>query len=176
MSLESRYEQLYREQNDVCGEPFQEFVAFAEAQLNSSATVLDLGCGQGRDAIVFAKRGMAVTGVDISATGVKQMLTFAAANKLPIAGVVADIREYRAEGRFDIIILDRTLHMLSNPDDRLGVIARCAGWLAKSGYLLIADEPSNIRAFADWIDADSHKWQVISKLKPGFYFVQLVSP
>ena len=175
MSLESKYERLYREQDDVCGEPFPEFVAFVEARPSRSSQVLDLGCGQGRDALVFARSGMAVTGVDVSATGINQMLAIAKTNDLPITGIVADVREYSSDRRFDIIILDRTLHMLSNPLDRLDVIARCAGWLTDSGHILIADEPSNVRVFVDWFSADSRRWHLTPKMKPGFCFAQLAN-
>lgn len=173
MSLETRYELLYREQDDVCGDPAPEFVAFAVSYSNPSASVLDLGCGQGRDAFVFARRGMSVTGVDISPTGVKQMVAFADTNALRITGVVSNILEYDTDTRFDIIILDRTLHMLSNPKDRVDVVERCADWLARFGHILIADEPSNIRAFAGWFNSDSRNWQITPNMKPGFCFAQL---
>ncbi len=172
MAHENKYELLYRDQDDVCGDPFPEFAAFAESHSNPSASVLDLGCGQGRDAFVFARRGMSVTGVDISATGIEQMLEFADAKALQITGIVSNIRNYHTDARFDIIILDRTLHMLSNPNDRIDVVARCADWLAGSGHILIADEPSNIAAFADWFSSDSRNWQTTRNMKPGFCFVQ----
>jgi len=172
MSLETRYELLYREGDDVCGDAFPEFIAFAESHSNPSASVLDLGCGQGRDAFVFARRGMSVTGVDISPTGIKQMLAFADANALQITGIATDIRNYNTDARFEIIILDRTLHMLSNPNDRVDILGRCAEWLANSGHILIADEPSNIRTFADWFASDIRNWQTTPNMKPGFCFVQ----
>lgn len=174
MALETKYELLYRKQDDVCGDPFAEFMAFAESYPNSSASVLDLGCGQGRDAIVFARQGLTVTGVDISPTGIEQMIAFGRSNNLRITGVVADIRDYDTDLRFDIIILDRTLHMLTNSSDRLDVIARCADWLALGGHMLIADERSNIPAFADWFVRDSRDWQLTPKMKPGFCFARLL--
>lgn len=173
MPLETKYELLYREQDNVCGDPFPEFVRFAESYQEPNATVLDLGCGQGRDAFVFARRGMTVTGVDISATGIKQMMDFANAHALQISGVVSDIREFTTEKRFDIIILDRTLHMLSNPNERMVIIRRCANCLSDSGYILIADEPSNTREFVNWFTTDSQDWKLTPRMKPAFCFAQL---
>lgn len=172
MASETKYELLYRSQNEVCGDPFPEFVAFAASYPNSSASVLDLGCGQGRDALVFAHRGMSVTGVDISPTGIEQMVAIADANTLPITGVVSDIRDYDPATQFDIIILDRSLHMLTDPKHRTDVLERCTGWLAGSGHILIADQPSNIPAFADWFASDSGNWHSVPNLKRGFWFVQ----
>lgn len=173
MKIENKYELLYRQQDDVCGKPFDEFTAFAESYANSSATVLDLGCGQGRDAIVFASRGMSVTGVDTAPTGIEQMVAFGESNDLRINGVLCDIRDYQTDLRFDIVILDRTLHMLANPRDRIDVIARSAGWLAAGGHMLIADEPANIPEFADWFARDSRNWQLTPNMKPSFCFALL---
>lgn len=174
MAHETKCELLYREQDGVCGEPFAEFVVFAESYPNSSASVLDLGCGQGRDAIVFARQGMSVSGVDIAPSGIEQMIAFGKANNLRITGVVADIRKFETNSRFDIIILDRTLHMMANPSDRLDVLARCADWVALDGHVLIADERSNIPAFADWFASDLRNWQLTPRMKPGFCFAQLL--
>ncbi len=68
-----KYEALYLSDPNVCGAPFPEFVAFAERCDGGGRSVLDLGCGQGRDAFIFARRGFGVVGVDISPTGVTQI-------------------------------------------------------------------------------------------------------
>jgi len=84
------------------------------------------------------------------------------------------VREYEPDATFDVIIIDRTLHMLSDVNDRIMIIERCADWLTDSGHILIADEPKNIRVFADWFAADSRSWQQTPKMKPGFCFVQKI--
>lgn len=68
------YEKLYQESPNVCGPPFPEFEAFFERYNKTQAKVLDLGCGQGRDALFIARMGHQVVGVDISKTGIAQML------------------------------------------------------------------------------------------------------
>ena len=47
------YEALYAEQAAVCGAPFSEYVQFFNDQAPGKR-VLDLGCGQGRDALSAA--------------------------------------------------------------------------------------------------------------------------
>ena len=42
------YDKHYVKGPGQCGEPFSEFVAFFEHYDKKGATVLDLGCGQGR--------------------------------------------------------------------------------------------------------------------------------
>ncbi len=70
------YEQVYRKQAEACGQPFPEFVGFFES-LDGAVDVLDLGCGQGRDALLAARMGHRVIGVDTSPTGIEQILAAA---------------------------------------------------------------------------------------------------
>ena len=60
----SKYKLLYREGRDVCGAPFQQFVDFFNTFNRKNCRVLDLGCGQGRDALFIARKGHIVFGVD----------------------------------------------------------------------------------------------------------------
>ena len=68
------YEEEYQNSRNVCGEPFQEIVEFFENYDDECATVLDSGCGQGRDALFIARKGHSVLGVDTAQTGIEQML------------------------------------------------------------------------------------------------------
>lgn len=68
------YDAHYMKGPGQCGEPFPKVVAFFEAYAKRNAAVLDLGCGQGRDALVAARRGHRVLGVDLSKVGVAQMV------------------------------------------------------------------------------------------------------
>ena len=51
------YEKEYQNSRNVCGEPFPEIVEFFENYDDECATVLDSGCGQGRDALFIARKG-----------------------------------------------------------------------------------------------------------------------
>ena len=111
------YEKLYGEQDDVCGEPFPELVRFFD-DLPSGRNVLDLGCGQGRDALVAARQGHRVVGVDLSALGITQMQARAEKEGLSVVGVVADIVAFEPDQSFEVVVLDRVLHMLPDDDTR----------------------------------------------------------
>jgi cyclopropane fatty-acyl-phospholipid synthase-like methyltransferase len=52
---------------------------------------LDVGCGQGRDALFIAIKGHRVVGMDISANGIRDLKDVASRENLPIEGIVADI-------------------------------------------------------------------------------------
>lgn len=111
MTDDVKYDKHYCDDLAACGAPFAEFQAFCrQAHVGS---VLDLGCGQGRDGLMFARAGHRVVGVDVSSVGIGQMREVAEAESLDVEGVVADICTYEPDQRFDIVILDRVLHMLA---------------------------------------------------------------
>ena len=120
----NKYEKLYQEGRDVCGEPFPEFVTFFKDYDQKAARILDLGCGQGRDALLMARQRHQVVGVDLSPTGIAQMVADGEAEGLNVEGVVADIVRYEPEGMFDLILFDRVLHMLANDEVENGRFAQ----------------------------------------------------
>ena len=170
MSGTGKYESQYRERRGVCGEPFPEIASFFEAYDRQGARILDLGCGQGRDALMAARHGHSVLGVDSSKTGIRQMLEDADAEGLSVKGVVADLTKYKIEGSYDVIILDRVLHMLEK-DSRNALPKQVLQHVSPSGFVLIADMPSNKAALRDTFSRDSRKWPAVLD-KKGFLFMR----
>jgi tellurite methyltransferase len=67
--------------------------------------VLDLAMGEGRNGVFLATKGFQVTGVDISAEGLKKAETLAAELGVTIKTVVADLESYEIPANtFDVII------------------------------------------------------------------------
>jgi tellurite methyltransferase len=145
-----KYDKHYRDDPAACGAPFPEFVRFfSEAPPGS---VLDLGCGQGRDALMVARAGHRVVGVDLSGVGIEQMVATALREGLDIEGVVADIRAFRSDTVFDIVILDRVLHMLPETD-RMTVLGRAMDRVARGGHLLVAEGPKGMAPVRELVEA-----------------------
>ena len=165
------YEKQYQESRDVCGPPFSEFVTFFERYHEAGAMVLDLGCGQGRDALFIARMGHHVFGVDTSSTGIAQMLEDAQRQKLDVRGVVADIVEYEPAGNYDVVILDRVLHMLKGDGDRLAVLEKARASTKSGGFVLIADTPKNLPLIRRFFEAETDGWAKVRDRK-GFIFLQ----
>lgn len=96
---------------------------------------LDLGCGEGRNALWFAARGWRSTGVDFSQVGVDKGRRIAEAAGTPVDWVVADLRDYRPPaGGFDAVLV-AYLHL--PPADRAVILARAAEAVAPGGTLLV---------------------------------------
>ena len=166
------YDKLYGETRDALGPPTSIFVEFFDLFERERARILDVGCGQGRDALFIARKGYGVVGVDISPNGIRDLKAAAEKENLSIHGVVADIATYTPEGEFDVILIDRTLHMLSQTT-RLPVVAALLDHVGEDGWLLIADEPSNIKDFETTIAAHNSNWKTELRRR-GYLFVRRV--
>lgn len=164
------YDQLYRQTPQALGQPTKAFVDFFEGFSGDRARVLDVGCGQGRDALFIARLGHSVVAVDLSPAGISGMISDATRENLDIKGEVADIRAYRPDGLFDIIVVDRTLHMLQRPD-RTGVLSDLVRHVSPNGHLLLADEPSNMSGFRQVLAASTAQW-VLDKDARGLLFAR----
>lgn len=164
------YEKVYHETRHALGEPAKEFVRFFKSLNKSSLRVLDIGCGQGRDAMFVSRLGHRVVGVDQSSTGIRDLLADAAAENLQIEGYVADIRVFEPDGLFNVLLFDRVLHMLDE-NDRVSTLARFLVSVVEGGCVLIADERSNIAALEKVFIADSRSWHPEFKRR-GYLFMQ----
>ena len=75
-------------------------------------TLLEIGCGQGRDSIFFAQNGYQVTGFDFSIEGVKTSIAQASELNLSIDFFQADVNEYRLEKSYDVVFASGALHYI----------------------------------------------------------------
>ena len=166
------YDKLYRSTPNALGAPTPVIEQFMSGLPHKIGRLLDVGCGQGRDALFLARLGFQVEGVDISPSGVKDMLAAAKQEGLSIKGHVQDIRSFQPNGDFDIILADRTLHMLAEAD-RLSVLVRLLDSVKENGWLVIADEPKNIVCFRDVLSNHSQSW-AFKKTPKAYLFAQKI--
>jgi len=65
--------------------------------------LLDIGCGEGRNAVFFARNGYHVTAFDTSPKGVEKTTQLAAEAGVPIEAFVANINDFRLTEPFDVL-------------------------------------------------------------------------
>lgn len=163
------YDKHYQADSAACGEPFKEFVRFAEQLDIEHAEILDIGCGQGRDAFLFAGMGHMVLGIDVSEVGIKQMNERAARESVAVRGIVADIVVWNPPGQFDLVIIDRVLHMLAGDDERLAAIDKAASATRPSGFVLIADGPKHREVIRGYFTARQDDWSLVKDTKSRLF-------
>ncbi len=96
---------------------------------------LDLGCGEGRNAVWLAERGWRVTAVDFSGVGLAKGRRLADARCVTVEWVLADLLAYEPPPEaFDLVVV-LYLHLL--PPDRRLVHRRAVGGLAAGGTILV---------------------------------------
>ena len=96
---------------------------------------LDLGTGEGRNAIWLAGRGWQVTAVDFSAAGLDKGRRLAEAHGLAIDWVHADLRDYQPEEGSSHLVLVAYLQL--REAELYGVLRRAVAALAPGGVLLV---------------------------------------
>ena len=153
------YDKLYGATSQALGAPTQVLVELFKRNTSEALRVLDVGCGQGRDAFFIARQGHSVVGVNLSPNGINDLIIAANKEKLAIEGVVADISTFDPEGQFDVLLIDRTLHMLPEKE-RHDVLARVIEVVTYGGWVLIVDERSNIQGFKDVFAASGQTWEM----------------
>jgi SAM-dependent methyltransferase len=75
-----------------------------ELDLRLPCSVLDVGCGTGRHSIELARRGFAVTGLDLSAAMLAKAAEAAAAAKVQVEWIQANASEFSLSHKFDAAI------------------------------------------------------------------------
>jgi SAM-dependent methyltransferase len=96
---------------------------------------LDLGAGEGRNAIWLAERGWHVTAVDFSDIGLQKARRLAEARGVEVDWIEANLRSYQPErAAFDLVVL---VYIHLPGDERRAVVRRAADAVAAGGTLLV---------------------------------------
>lgn len=88
-------------------------------QLPQAASILDIGCGTGRHAVELAKRGFAVTGVDLSSGMLDQARAKAQQRGVEVRWIQSDARTFQLDCAFDaaICLCEGAMGLLGKADD-----------------------------------------------------------
>jgi len=103
------------------------------------ARALDLGCGEGGDAVWLATQGWDVTAVDLSPTAIDRARAAAAARGIDgdrLHLVAADLAAWDTDERFDLVTCSY-LHSWPIEIPREAILRRAAGFVDHGGALLI---------------------------------------
>ncbi len=131
---QSAWDERYAGPDLVWGAGPNRFLA-EEAEPLEAGRALDLGTGEGRNAIWLAGRGWRVTAVDFSAVGLAQAARLAAERGVTVDWVQADLLDYQAEPYAYDLVLIAYIQLPTAGQGRLFHTAVTA--LAQGGTLLV---------------------------------------
>jgi SAM-dependent methyltransferase len=129
----------YRESELVWSRGPNQFVETELADV-PPGRALDLGAGEGRNAIWLAERGWQVTAVDFSQAGLDKGR--ALAGDLPVAWVCADATTWSGDGSYDVCVL--AYLQLAGEERRAAVRAGFASVRVGGTLLLVAHDTTNL--------------------------------
>jgi len=108
----------------------------------SPGSAVDLGAGEGRNAVWLAQRGWTVTAVDFSQVGLDKAQRLADEHGVTIDLVCADATTWQPDAPVDLVMLSYL--QLPTPE-RLTVLEHARGWLRPGGTLfVVAHDQANV--------------------------------
>ena len=115
---------------------------------NYAGRALDLGCGEGVNAVYLAQQGFSVVAVDFVTAALAAAKTRAEHAGVEIEFHEGDVVDYEAPTAFDLVLDSGCLHHL--PQGKVGAYrARLDEWLAPEGDYVLVHFAHRPRAF--WI-------------------------
>jgi tellurite methyltransferase len=130
------WDQKFDKSTYVYGKDPAKFLARNHGYIPLKASVLDVGMGEGRNAVFLARQGHHVTGVDISSVAIKKAQQLAKEFDVRIETVLTPVEKFKVEkNSFDTIIcfyyLDRE------------IMDTIVSWLKPGGILIVENYTDN---------------------------------
>jgi len=110
----SHYEEDYRKEEYFWGvKPSIMCLKILELMPPTSPVkILDIGCGEGKDAVFLARCGYDVSAFDISEAGIEKTKRLAEKARVHVRTFRANLCDYRLDERYDVLFSSGTLHYI----------------------------------------------------------------
>lgn len=159
-SLHENYDDAYRNENYFGADESPLLRRFSHL-FSPGDSVLDIGVGQGRNALPLVRAGCRVTGIDPSPVAIEAVRKSTAAEGLEIGLETVDFGRFEPLARFDFVLCFGLLQMIDATAGRC-LLDRCAEWLEPGGVLFLTawyrGDPAAARIAAEW-----------QEIEPGCY-------
>ncbi len=115
-----------------------------ESETLKPGKVLDVACGEGRNAIWLAEQGWEVTAIDFSDEGVAKGRKIAEKKGVKVDWIVEDVSTWKLpESEYDLVVL---LYLHTDPAERGRWLTNVIGAVKKAGtFIYIGHDQSNIK-------------------------------
>lgn len=143
------YDDAYKNEPAYFGEQPTEILSDHYSEIDSSRRVLDIGAGQGRNALYLARKGYSIDAIDPSGEGLRQIDALAKAENLIIDTTVSGFHEFKpAHSPYSAILLFGLIQILSW-DEIHELIARINNWTTVGSLLFISAFSTDDPVYAD---------------------------
>jgi len=130
------YLKVYKKRDNIDAEQLVSFIC-KNLLLVPGIRVLDLACGAGRHAILFAERGFEVIGVDLSKNLLEVALKNVEESKLNINFIRSDIRNFMHNEKFDLIVnLFTSFGYFRNDEENFVIFKKASEMLKPEGFFV----------------------------------------
>ena len=131
------YLKVYSHRDDTEAERLVNLI-IKELELPSGTKVLDMACGSGRHAIIFARKGFDVTAVDLSKLLISEAEKNADENNVQIKFVLSDILKFQTECRYKIVLnLFTSFGYFDNDEENFQVIKKAYDLIEDGGFFVL---------------------------------------
>jgi len=133
----SYYEDRYRQENYFWGvQPSSMCLKVLEALPPvRPLKLLDIGCGEGKDAVFFARCGYDVSAFDVSQAGLEKTRRLAEQARVPVRTFRANLWDYRLSEPYDVLFSSGVLHYIQ-PKLRDEVIENYRSHVSEGGIVM----------------------------------------
>ena len=98
--------------------------------------LLDIGCGEGKDAVFFARCGYDVSAFDVSDAGLDKLKRLAEKARVNINAFKANLWDYRPNEKYDILFFSGVLHYIK-PELKAEVMRSYKTHVSKGGLVAL---------------------------------------
>lgn len=114
------------------------------AQLANGGAALEFAIGTGRVALPLSKRGVNVSGIELSPDMVEQLNAKPSADQIPVT--IGDMTTIRASGTFKLVyIVWNAIMNVTTQDEQLAVVANAAAHLDQGGFFAVEVDVPQLR-------------------------------
>ena len=134
--MNNGFDKWYRGHPEYFANPSDGLVTCVQKLSLTPSPAIDIGCGQGRNALWLASEGYDVTAIDNSAEAIDFLQNVARARDLNINAFVADLITHDIEEEiYELAVVQTTLNHLEDPGAVPTCCSKISQCLAKDGVL-----------------------------------------
>jgi SAM-dependent methyltransferase len=129
------WDQRYSGEDLAYGDAPNGFLSLVAERFSSTGQALDIGAGEGRNALFLASRGLNVLAIDQSEVGMQKAQQLARQRGLTLRTQVVDLQDFDAEHNSFDVVSSIFVHLPTKL--RAAVHQRVGAWLKPGGFFVL---------------------------------------